>query len=208
MMALEVAMDELAHALQMDPVELRIVNDSQTVPAEPDRPFSGRHLVECLRLGAERFGWSARSPAPGQRIEGDWLVGLGVAAGYRNNLQRSSAARVHLEPEGRVKVECDMTDIGTGSYTVIAQTAAEMLGLRVEDVTVRLADSDFPVSVGSGGQWGGNNATAGVYAACVVLRRMICDRLTCPNRKPALPRAMWPVAQPACHCPRRRLLGA
>lgn len=181
MMALEVAMDELADALQMDPVELRIVNDSQTVPAEPERPFSGRHLVECLRLGAERFGWSARDPQPGQRIEGDWLIGMGVAAGYRNNIQRQSAARVHLEPDGRITVECDMTDIGTGSYTVIAQTAAEMLGLRVEDVTVRLADSDFPVSVGSGGQWGGNNATAGVYAACVVLRRMICDRLDLPE---------------------------
>lgn len=181
MMALEVAMDELAHALQMDPVELRIVNDSQTVPAQPDRPFSGRHLVECLRLGAERFGWSERLSEPGQRIEGDWLIGLGVAAGYRDNVQRSSAARVHLEPGGQVTVECDMTDIGTGSYTVIAQTAAEMLGLEIEDVTVRLGDSDFPVSVGSGGQWGGNNVTAGVYAACVVLRQMICDRLNLPE---------------------------
>lgn len=181
MMALEVAMDELAEVLEMDPVELRILNDTQTVPGQADKPFSERHLVECLRRGAERFGWSARDPVPGRRVEGDWLIGMGVASGYRNNLQRKSAARVHLEADGRLRVECDMTDIGTGSYTIIAQTAAEMLGLGIDDVQVRLGDSDFPVSVGSGGQWGGNNATAGVYAACVKLRAAICDRLGLPE---------------------------
>ena len=95
---------------------------------------------------------------------------MGVAAAFRNNMNMTSAARVRLSADGRVTVETDMTDIGTGSYTVIAQTAAEMMGVPVSSVTVRLGDSSFPVSAGSGGQWGGNSSTAGVYAACVKLR--------------------------------------
>ncbi|MCF4100035.1 molybdopterin cofactor-binding domain-containing protein, partial [Maritalea mediterranea] len=82
-----------------------------------------------------------------------WLVGMGMAAGFRNNLLTKSAARVRLDREGIVTVETDMTDIGTGSYTIIAQTAAEMMGLPIDKVRVRLGDSDFPVSAGSGGQW-------------------------------------------------------
>jgi xanthine dehydrogenase YagR molybdenum-binding subunit len=89
----------------------------------------------------------------------------------------TSGARVRLSPKGIVTVETDMTDIGTGSYTVIAQTAAEMLGVGMDKVVVRLGDSSFPVSSGSGGQWGGNSSTAGVYAACVKLREMVAQRL-------------------------------
>lgn len=100
-----------------------------------------------------------------------------MAAGFRNNLVAQSAARVHLDGEGKVTVETDMTDIGTGSYTIIAQTAAEMLGVPLENVEVRLGDSDFPVSAGSGGQWGANTSTAGVYAACVQLRETIANKL-------------------------------
>jgi xanthine dehydrogenase YagR molybdenum-binding subunit len=85
---------------------------------------------------------------------------------------------VRLEQDGRVTVETDMTDIGTGTYTIIAQTAAEMMGLPLDRVTVRLGDSTFPVSAGSGGQWGANNSTAGVYAACVKLRKMIAQKLS------------------------------
>jgi len=177
LMVLEMAMDELAETLGMDPVELRIVNDTQVDPEKPNRPYSQRHLIECLRTGAQRFGWSRRNPKPGQVRDGRWLMGMGVAAGFRNNLLGKSAARVRLEKDGRVTVETDMTDIGTGSYTIIAQTAAEMMGLSVDQVTVRLGDSDFPVSVGSGGQWGANNSTAGVYAACVKLREAIAQQL-------------------------------
>lgn len=177
LMALEVAMDELAEKLGMDPVELRIVNDTQVDPAKPERKFSQRHMIECLRMGAERFGWKARSPKPGQVRDGLWLVGHGVAVGFRNNLLQKSDARVRLEPDGGVVVETDMTDIGTGSYTIIAQTAAETLGLPLEKVTVRLGDSDFPASAGSGGQWGAANSTAGVYAACMKLRSMVAERL-------------------------------
>lgn len=177
LMALEVAMDEMAERLGMDPVRLRILNDTQVDPENPARPFSQRHLVECLQLGAQRFGWAQRQAKPGQRREGGAFIGLGVAAGIRNNLLTKSAARVRLTRDCRLIVETDMTDIGTGSYTIIAQTAAEMLGLPMAQVEVRLGDSDSPVSAGSGGQWGANNATAGVYAACVGLRQRVVARL-------------------------------
>ncbi|MEN0073591.1 MAG: aldehyde oxidoreductase molybdenum-binding subunit PaoC [Paracraurococcus sp.] len=177
LMALEMAMDEMAERLGMDPIDVRIVNDTQVDPEHAERPFSQRQLVQCLRIGAERFGWSRRSAKPGQRREGPWLVGLGMAAGFRNNLVMKSGARVRLHGNGAVTVETDMTDIGTGSYTIIAQTAAEMMGIPLEKVTVRLGDSDFPVSSGSGGQFGGNSSTAGVYAACVKLREAVARRL-------------------------------
>ncbi|ELQ6134389.1 xanthine dehydrogenase family protein molybdopterin-binding subunit [Cronobacter dublinensis] len=177
MMVLEIAIDEMAEKLGMDPVEFRIINDTQVDPAHPERFFSRRQLVECLRTGAAHFGWQQRNPVPGQVREGDWLVGHGMAAGFRNNLVTKSGARVHLDAQGQVTVETDMTDIGTGSYTIIAQTAAEMMGVPLESVTVRLGDSDYPISSGSGGQWGANSATAGVYAACVKLREAVAKRL-------------------------------
>jgi xanthine dehydrogenase YagR molybdenum-binding subunit len=199
-MALEIAMDELAAQLGMDPVALRILNDTQVVPdhspapegddpqgkkAEPaqnqakpvNHPFSQRQLVRCLQLGAEKFGWARRNAQPGQVKDGRWLVGLGVASAYRAAPVSKSAARVRLDARGRVTVETDMTDIGTGSYTILAQTAAEMLGVPLNRVFVRLGDSDFPVSAGSGGQWGAASSTAGVYAACVKLREAVAQKL-------------------------------
>jgi xanthine dehydrogenase YagR molybdenum-binding subunit len=177
MMALEVAIDEMAEKLGMDPIAFRILNDTQVDPENPERPFSYRDLTGCLRLGAERFGWDQRDPNPGRRRDGRWLVGMGVAAGFRNNLLTKSAARVRLDHRGVVTVETDMTDIGTGSYTIIAQTAAEMMGVPLDKVEVRLGDSSFPVSSGSGGQWGANNSTAGVYAASLKLREAIAQKL-------------------------------
>jgi xanthine dehydrogenase YagR molybdenum-binding subunit len=177
MMALEIAIDEMAEKLKLDPVEFRIVNDTQVDPEQPKRRFSQRSLVECLRLGADKFDWSRRDPRPGKRRDGRWLVGMGVAAAFRNNLVLTSAARVRLDSRGIVTVETDMTDVGTGSYTIIAQTAAEMMGLPLDKVVVRLGDSDFPVSAGSGGQFGANSSTAGVYAACVKLRDAVAQKL-------------------------------
>ena len=193
--ALEIAMDEMAEMLGMDPVAFRIANDTQVVPDNPvkpassdpqskteagphlaEPPFSQRRLVECFRLGARRFGWDKRNAQPGLVRDGRWLVGMGVAAAIRDNTVMNSGARVQLDSRGVVTVETDMTDIGTGSYTVIAQTAAEMMGVRLEQVVVRLGDSTFPVSCGSGGQWGGNSATAGVYAACVKLREAVVEK--------------------------------
>jgi len=173
MMALEIAIDEMAEKLKMDPVTFRIVNDTTSDPEKPGRPFSQRRFVECLRQGAERFGWQQRQTKPGTARDGRWLVGMGVASAFRNNINSPSGARVHLARGGMVTVDTDMTDIGTGSYTIIAQTAAEMLGLPLDRVRVRLGDSAYPVSSGSGGQRGANSATAGVYAACVMLREQI-----------------------------------
>ena len=177
LMALEVAMDEMAEKLGIDPVEFRILNDTQVDPEHPDGPFSLRQLVRCLRDCAERFGWNRRNATPASVRDGRWLVGMGVAAAFRNNLNLPSGARVRLRGDGTLIVETDMTDIGTGSYTIIAQTAAEMLGLRLDQVTVRLGDSAYPVSAGSGGQFGANSATSGVYAACVKLREQVAQRL-------------------------------
>jgi xanthine dehydrogenase YagR molybdenum-binding subunit len=177
LMALEIAMDEMAEKLGLDPIEFRVINDTQVDPTNPERPFSQRQLIQCLRLGAERFGWSRRSATPGQKRDGQWLVGLGVAAGFRNNQVMKSAARVRLDARGEVTVETDMTDIGTGSYTIVAQTAAEMMGVAIDKVTVRLGDSSFPASAGSGGQWGANCSTSGVFAACVKLREAVTRKL-------------------------------
>ncbi len=177
MMALEIAMDELADKVNMDPVALRILNDTQVDPESPDRPFSQRQLVECLRTGAERFGWDKRNARPGTRREGRWLIGLGVAAAIRGAPVVKSAASVRLDRSGTVTVATDMTDIGTGTYTIVAQTAAEMLGVALDKVVVRLGDSRDPEGAGSGGQFGAASATAGVYAACVKLRDMVAGRL-------------------------------
>jgi xanthine dehydrogenase YagR molybdenum-binding subunit len=177
MMALEIAMDEMAEKLAMDPVAFRILNDTQVDPEHPDKPFSQRQLVECLRTGAKRFGWDARSTKPGSRREGRWLIGSGVASAIRGAPVIKSAASVRLDRSGTVTVETDMTDIGTGSYTIIAQTAAEMMGVGIDKVVVRLGDSRFPEGAGSGGQFGAASSTAGVYAACVKLREMVAQRL-------------------------------
>ncbi len=177
LMALEVAMDEMAEKLGMDPVEFRIVNDTQVDPEKPERKFSQRQLVECLRMGADRFGWSQRNPKPRAVRDGRWLVGMGVASGFRNNMTMKSAARVGIDRKGMVTVATDMTDIGTGTYTIIAQTAAEVMGVPIEKVNVFLGDSSFPAAAGSGGQWGANSSTAGVYAACMKLREAVAQKL-------------------------------
>jgi xanthine dehydrogenase YagR molybdenum-binding subunit len=174
--AIEVAIDEMAEKLGLDPVAFRILNDTQVDPEQPERAFSQRRLVECLRTGADRFGWTKRSAEPGNLRDGRWLLGMGVAAAFRDSPVTKSAARVRLDSRGIVTVETDMTDIGTGSYTIIAQTAAEMVGVPLDKVVVRLGDSAFPVSSGSGGQWGANSSTSGVYAACVKLREAVAQK--------------------------------
>ncbi len=177
MMALEIAMDEMAEKLGIDPVEFRIINDARSNPENPERPFSLRNLVGCFRTGAERFGWNRRNGKPAQAREGKWLIGMGTASAIRGALAFPSAARVRLGRDGIVTVETDMTDIGTGSYTIVAQTAAEMMGTEIDRVVVRLGDSRFPPTAGSGGQFGAASVTAAVYAACVKLREAVARRL-------------------------------
>lgn len=177
LMALEIAMDEMAEMLQMDPVDFRIKNDTQEDPEIPGRMFSTRKLVECLQTGSDKFGWEKRNAKPGAIQEGDWLIGMGLASAMRGAPITKSAARVRLDSSGKITVETDMTDLGTGTYTIIAQTAAEMMGVGIDQVKVKLGDSSFPESSGSGGQWGAASSTSGVYAACMKLREAVANTL-------------------------------
>ena len=146
-LALEQAMDELAYKLDLDPIELRLRNEPTEDP-EKHVPFSTRTLVACLQKGAEKFGWEQRPRVPGTLKDGQWLIGLGMSAAIRPNLRRPATAKVRMDEDRQVTVEMDMTDIGTGSYTIFAQVAAETLDLPVEKVTVKLGHSSYRQDAG------------------------------------------------------------
>jgi xanthine dehydrogenase YagR molybdenum-binding subunit len=173
--ALENAMDELAEAADLDPVELRLRSIPERHPEE-GKPFSSHTLARALRQGAESFGWSRRNPVPGQVRDGEWLVGLGMASAVRVNMLAEAQARVTLFPD-RALVESDMTDIGTGTYAILRQVAGEMLGLPAEAVDVRLGDTDLPPGPGSGGSWGAASTGGAVFFGCESLRERIVERL-------------------------------
>ncbi|SNR78107.1 xanthine dehydrogenase family protein molybdopterin-binding subunit [Puniceibacterium sediminis] len=176
MLGLEAAMDELAERLGMDPVELRLKNLPDKHPMD-GREYSTRRLADCLREGAENFGWAQRGAA-GMRREGDWMIGMGMASAARSSMLVKSASRVRLTGD-RAVVETDMTDIGTGTYAILAQITAEMLGLSPERVEVRLGDSDLPGASGSGGSFGANSAGSSTFLAARKIRRRIADLLGC-----------------------------
>ncbi len=173
-LALECAMDELAHTLQIDPVEMRIRNEPAKHP-EQGIPFSSRSLRECLAIGAERFGWSFRNKTPGTLRDGEWLVGQGMAVAARGNLFGPSKAAVAIDTDGRAVVKTEMTDIGTGTYTVLAQIVSDLLGLPLTSIDVCLGDTDDPASAGSGGSWGAATSGSAVYAACQGLREKLAS---------------------------------
>lgn len=172
LMVLESAMDELAEKLGIDPVELRLRNDTDM---DPDKrlPLSGRRLADCLREGAERFGWRDRPTRAASRRDGRWLVGYGVASSMRGHFQTSAEVLVRIDPDGWVIVRSDMTDIGTGTYTIVAQVAAEALGVPMSQVRVELARTDHPKGNGAGGSWGAANTTVATDRACKALRERI-----------------------------------
>jgi xanthine dehydrogenase YagR molybdenum-binding subunit len=172
LLAVESAVDELAVTLGMDPVELRILNEPEVHP-ESGVPFSERRLVECMREGARRFGWERRPARPGSLRDGRWLVGYGMAAAARMQFQLPSKARARMGPDGIAVVRSDITDIGTGTYTIVAQVAAETLELPLERVRVEIGDSDYPPGAGSGGSFGASNTCTAVYNACVALREKL-----------------------------------
>src|ERR1700681_619579 len=172
LMALECAMDELAEKLNLDPIELRVRNEPSEDPEE-HIPYSSRHLVACMQEGARRFGWDKRNSKPAQLSDGRWMVGMGMAAATRGNPLRRSKANVRLDPDGNATVRMAMTDIGTGTYTILAQIAAEMLGLPTERVRVELGDTDFPQAAGSGGSWGAGSAGSALFEACDALREKL-----------------------------------
>ncbi len=175
LLALESAMDELAVALAMDPIELRIKNEPHQDP-EKNRPFSTRTLIPCMQKGAELFGWNKRVTKPGQVQDGQWLVGMGMSAAIRSNPMLPAKASVGLGPDGIATVKTSMTDIGTGSYTILAQIAADMLGLPMSRVRVELGDTALPLAPGSGGSFGANSAGTAVFDACNTMRATLLQK--------------------------------
>jgi len=174
LLAFESAMDELAHELGMDPIELRILNEPKVHP-ERGVPFSDRRMVECMREGARRFGWEGRPKKPASLRDGHWLVGYGMAAAIRGQFQLPSTVKVRMGPDGIAVVRTDMTDIGTGTYTVVTQVAADALGLPLDRVRVELGRSDYPPGAGSGGSWGATNTCTAVHRACKALKEKLKD---------------------------------
>jgi xanthine dehydrogenase YagR molybdenum-binding subunit len=169
MFALESAMDELAYALNMDPIELRRINDTQVDPIL-GMSFSSRSVMKCFDAAAARFGWSRRTPAPGSMSDGDWLIGWGCSGSmYPANIG-TGTVRMSLTPKGKATVQMAAHEIGTGAYTVVAVVAADRLGLQVDDITVQPGESDLPPVPRAGGS---NNAasTGNVVAkACEEVR--------------------------------------
>lgn len=182
MIAVECAMDELASQLDIDPIELRRRNEPEKDPSQ-DIPFSTRKLIACMEQGAKKFGWEQRNSKPASQLEGDWWIGTGMAASARGNQLQPSEARATLQVDSskalgvKAIIETDMTDIGTGSYTVFSQIAADLLGLPIDHIEMKLGDSDLPAASGSGGSWGAASAGSSVYLACEQLREMIADKV-------------------------------
>jgi xanthine dehydrogenase YagR molybdenum-binding subunit len=167
--ALESAMDELAYATGVDPVALRLMNDTEVDPLT-GRPFSTRAMRRCLIEGAARFGWDRRNPEPGSTRDGRWLLGQGVAGAIYTHWRWPAKARVTLSGDGAALVETGSHDLGTGTYTVMQQVAADALGLPLEKVTVRLGDTRLPDSHASIGSATMANAGASVLLAAKAAR--------------------------------------
>jgi xanthine dehydrogenase YagR molybdenum-binding subunit len=171
--ALESAMDELAVTLGLDPIELRRINDSMTDAT--GKPWSSRSLMACYDQAAERFGWSNRDPNPQSMRDGDWLIGFGCASAVYPTHIGPAAARVRLQADGHAGVQIAAHDLGTGAYTVVAQAAAERLGIPVSSVQVELGDSDLPPAPVAGGSNTTASACSAVTKACDAIRRRLSD---------------------------------
>ena len=168
MFALESAMDELAVQLNMDPIELRRINDTTKEPIKGN-PYTSRSLMACYDSGAKAFGWSQRNAQPKSMSDGDWLIGYGCATTCYPTQMAPAAARVRLQRDGITRVEIAGHEIGNGAYTVIGQAAAEKLGIPVEKVSVVIGDSDLPPAPVAGG----SNSTASTCSAVM----MVCDQI-------------------------------
>ncbi len=169
LLGLEGAMDELAEKLGIDPIELRRINEPDRDP-QKDIAFSSRSLIRALDEGAGRFGWTGRNPKPASNREGEWLIGMGVAAAARSNLLMETSAKVAIRPDGSAAVSSAMTDIGTGSYTILTQIASELLGIPMDRITMMLGDTNDVPAAGSGGSWGACSSGSAIYIACEALR--------------------------------------
>ncbi len=183
--ALESAMDELAVALKLDPVELRLRCYSD-IDQNSGLPYSSKALRECYRRGAEAFGWDQRSPEPRSMRDGKELVGWGMATGIWEALQAPITVRIALSANGHAEVSCATSDIGTGTYTIMTQVAADMLGLPPDSVTIKLGDSALPQSPVEGGSWIAASVSNGIATTCDAIR---ADLLQLAKRMPNSPLA-------------------
>ncbi|MFJ8470107.1 xanthine dehydrogenase family protein molybdopterin-binding subunit [Streptomyces swartbergensis] len=168
--AMESALDELAHELGVDPVELRLRNEPDEDPAN-GLPFSTRRLRECLRVGAREFGWHRRNRRPRSRRDGDWLIGMGMASGVYDTLRMRSEARVRLDADGTTLVQASTSDMGPGTYTSMTQLAADALGLTMRTVRFQLGDSTFAPSPPHGGSQTMAGVGSAVQDGCDKLRQ-------------------------------------
>jgi xanthine dehydrogenase YagR molybdenum-binding subunit len=164
MTALEMAMDELAYALKIDPLELRLINYAETDP-DSGKPFSSKALRECYKLAADKFGWGKRNPEPRSMRDGRLLVGWGMATGTWGAMQQAASVRVTLNPDGTAEVGSATADIGPGTYTVMTMIAAEYLGLAPEKVKFRLGDTRLPKAPAQGGSWTTASIGTAIYGA-------------------------------------------
>jgi xanthine dehydrogenase YagR molybdenum-binding subunit len=181
--ALESAMDELAHKLGVDPVELRLRNEPEEDPSN-GLPFSTRRLRECLTVGAREFGWNRRNPRPRSTRDGDWLIGTGMATGTYDVLRSPAQARVRLDADGTALVEAATSDMGPGTYTSQTQLAADALGLTMRNVTFRLGDSTMPPTPPHGGSQTMANVGSAVQDGCDKLRQQAIKLAVEDERSP------------------------
>ncbi|SFA82250.1 xanthine dehydrogenase YagR molybdenum-binding subunit [Rhizobium sp. NFR07] len=170
--AFECALDELAYALKMDPVELRRVNDTKVEPIA-GLPYTSRSLMQCFDAAGAAFGWAGKTAAPGSMRDGDWLLGWGCAAAFYPTQAGNSAARVRLSSDGRVHVSSAGHELGQGMYTMMAQVASEQLGVPIEHVTVSLGDTDLPPTIVAGGSAGTASLAPAIMSACDAIRRRL-----------------------------------
>ncbi|RWL50244.1 MAG: xanthine dehydrogenase family protein molybdopterin-binding subunit [Mesorhizobium sp.] len=167
--ALENAMDEMAVALGMDPVEFRRINEPKTEPIGK-KPFSSRSLIQCYEQAAEAFGWAKRDPKIGAMRDGDWLVGMGCATAIYPTAVAPCAARVRLTVDGDVRLQCGSHEIGTGVRTVAGQMASERLGVSIDRISVEMGDSSLPPAPVSGGSISTASVCSAVLKACDAIR--------------------------------------
>ncbi|MBB3444489.1 xanthine dehydrogenase family protein molybdopterin-binding subunit [Rhizobium sp. BK379] len=181
--ALESAIDELSYALNMDPVTLRLANWAEVDPSN-GMPWTTRQLREAYATGAEAIGWWNRNPVPRSMREGRELIGYGMAAGSYPMIRTASEAKIVLHANGRVEVLSAATDMGTGTYTILAQTAADYLGVPVETVTVRLGDTSLPRSALAGGSQQANNLTGALVKAAENARAALLELAASDPKSP------------------------
>ena len=164
--AIEIAMDELAYATGRDPIQLRLANYAESDATAGDKPFGSKELRACFAQGAERFGWAKRDPKPRSMREGRELVGWGMATGVWESMMQQTSAHAILTADGRLEVGNSTGDIGTGTYTILTQIAADTLGLTMDDVTTKLGDTRLPEAPVAGGSWTAASSGTAVMKAC------------------------------------------